>query len=426
LISLALHLFVIPFPSDGGKVFDEANYVQACLDLIDGKASNLEHPFVGKAWAGLSIAIFGNSWFAWRIPSVIFGLFTIWIFFGLSRHFLNEYQALYAAAFLAFENIFFTHSSLLLLDIAPLFFGISGIYLYLEKRCFFAALALALSTLSKEWGVMFAAIVIIYHLFQNRRLMDGENLRQSGKFLLIYISVIFLAIWAYDFLYQPVVKRTVIFQSPVIAEVNGNNRQMASRREETVLLKNPVDHFQYMLAYHTSLVMKTNDIIDVWNNLPWGWISPFHIKAPIYFQTTLSKNVAVTSLGKTIKSSVQTSHPITWTGMGNLFIWLTIWLIAPFCVFRVLTGRGKSLDRLILIWIAVTYLPWFYVSLGVRRVVYSFYFINTVPALCLGIPHLIASVFTSAKTEKIILSLWLALTIGFFFYYFPVNVFQKW
>ena len=423
LLSLALHLFVISFPSDGGKVFDEVSYVQASLDFMAGKASNLEHSFLGKAWAGFSIAVFGNSWFAWRIPSVLFGLFSIFVFYRLARIYLNEYEALCASAFLSFENIFFTHSSLLMLDVPPLFFGILGIFLYYKGRYWSSAAVLSLSFLCKEWGIMFAAIVAVDSIMQSDRNLNAKSLRQAAIFLLIYLGGIFLAMWAYDLIYKPVVQAKVM-QATVIVDDKGNVAAKERQRTENLPIRNPVDHFRYMLNYHRSLVMKDHEEIDAWNNFPWGWISPFYVKAPIYFQTTLTKNVTWTSSDQTVQSTTKITHPITWTGMGNLLIWLSIWLVFPFCVFRILTKRSVHLDYLIVIWIAVTYLPWLYVSLVMKRIVYSYYFINTVPALCLGIPHFLSTVFSSGPTARAILCVWLSLAIGFFFFYFPVNVFH--
>ena len=424
LLSLALHLFVISFPSDGGKVFDEVSYVQASLDFMAGKASNLEHSFLGKAWAGFSIAVFGNSWFAWRIPSVLFGLFSIFVFYCLARIFLNEYEALCASAFLSFENVFFTHSSLLMLDVPPLFFGILGIFLYCKGRYWSSAAVLSLSFLCKEWGIMFAAIVAVDSIMQNGRNLTAKSLRRGVIFLLIYLGGIFLAMWAYDLIYKPVGQMQVA-QDTVNVYENGNVAKKERQGTENLPIRNPVDHLRYMRNYHSSLVMKDHEWIDAWNNVPWGWISPFYVKAPIYFQTTLTRNITLSSSDQKVESVTKITHPITWTGMGNLCIWLSIWLVAPFCVFRILTRRSVHLDYLILFWIIFTYLPWFYVSLVMKRIVYSYYFINTVPALCLGIPHLIACLAPSDKTKKAVLAIWLAATIGFFFYFFPVNVFAE-
>lgn len=62
-----------------------------------------------------------------------------------------------------------------------------------------------------------------------------------------------------------------------------------------------------------------------------------------------------------------------------------------------LIRQGERLDYLIVFWIAVTYLPRFYVSLAIQRIVYSYYFINILPALGLGIPYRLACLSLSAK-----------------------------
>jgi dolichyl-phosphate-mannose--protein O-mannosyl transferase len=423
LISLALHLFVIPFPNDGGKVFDESYYVPASLDLIQGKASNLEHPFLGKAWTALSILAFGNTWFAWRIPAVIFGLLTVIVFYRLARLFLDERQSLTAAAFLSFDNIFFTHSSLFLLEVPALFFGILGFYLYFKKQFVWSAVALAVSTLSKEWGIIFLLAIAIYHT-SHYRVLNSSNLRMAGKFLFIYFTVFSLALWAYDYAYKPTGDTIVVLQPTVVKDQYGNvitTTTLTTTKSEPIT--NPIDHIRQIVKYQTSLVL--SGTADAWNNYPWGWVNPFIVNPPIYFQTTVTKNITYVSAGQVVGFVTKTIHPITWTGIGNLFIWSSIWIVAPFSIFRIAKRRSSSVDYLLLAWIGGTYLPWFYVSLVVHRIVYAFYFINTVPALCLGIPHLARSVAPSSRIEKIILAAWLVLVVGFFFSYFPVNIFER-
>src|SRR2546427_4501046 len=154
ILVFALHLFALSFPSDtsngSGLVFDESFYLTASHELLRGVASNLEHPFFGKAWGVLGMSIFGDNFFGWRIFYAVIGTLAVWVMYGLARNFFTKEKALLAASMLAFENIFFMHTSLLLLDGPPVLFALAGFLAYFKRRFFLSALAFGLSILSKE------------------------------------------------------------------------------------------------------------------------------------------------------------------------------------------------------------------------------------------------------------------------------------
>jgi dolichyl-phosphate-mannose-protein mannosyltransferase len=180
LIIFMLHLFALSFPSDtsngNGMVFDEAYYVPASLDLLHGVANNLEHPFFGKVWGALGISIFGNNFFGWRIFYAVIGTLSVWMMYELARQFFSKEKALLAASMLAFENLFFVHTSLLLLDGPPVLFALAGFLAYFKGRYYLSALAFGLCILSKETGVFFLLGLVLYHLWAN-----SKRLRTPGS-----------------------------------------------------------------------------------------------------------------------------------------------------------------------------------------------------------------------------------------------------
>ena len=142
LIWLAIHLLLITQPTS--PVFDETYYTQAARDLLKSVASNIEHPFLGKAWGALGMLIFGDNAFGWRIIIVLFGALTLYTFYHLAQRYLSERMALLAAAYLGFDHMFFTHSSLFLLEIPALFFAILAFKYYFERRIVLTAIFLSL------------------------------------------------------------------------------------------------------------------------------------------------------------------------------------------------------------------------------------------------------------------------------------------
>jgi len=403
LISLVIHISVISFPSDGGKVFDEQYYVPAAKDILKGVPSNMEHPFLGKLWGAIGIAALGDNWLGWRAPSVVFGTLTLFVFYLLARQFLDERKALLATAFLSFDTIFFIHSSLLLIEIPSLFFGLLGFYLYFKKQNLLAATSFGLAILSKEWAIMFVVALLAYHFMVNRSLLRRNLLSKhvltnakkpvitTVKFSAALIAVVIVPMWVYIIVYHP----------PGMVY--------------------PTDQIKYILNYQSSLTIKPNDKSLSWYNYPWGWIVPYKMEPMVYFDTAVSESEnAQVGIGPPTQIKILTKHPISWNGIANLPIWLSIWFVAPAALNSIFSKRARKLDYLIIAWIAATYLPWFYVSLVMHRVVYTFYFINVVPILALSIPQFIGSI-SKGKYEKLITWVWLAAAILSFIYYFPVR-----
>ncbi len=183
LLFLGLHLIAMAFPSGSTDyVFDECYYVgssSSCnnhfaQDLLNGVVSNLEHPFFGKVPAALGIALFGNDWFGWRIFYVVIGVLSVWILYELARIFFSKEKALFAASFLGFETLFFIHTSLALLEGPPIFFALLGYLAYFKKHYYWAAVALALSILSKEIGIYFVGGLFLYHIWATKKIPFKE------------------------------------------------------------------------------------------------------------------------------------------------------------------------------------------------------------------------------------------------------------
>lgn len=397
ILLLGLHLFAMSFPN-GSKdyVFDEAYYVPAAKDILNGVASNLEHPFFGKIWGSLGIYLFGDNFFGWRIFYVIIGVASVYVFYLIALNFLSREKALFAASFLGFETLFFIHTSLLLLEGPPILFALIGFLAYLKGRYYISGLAMGLSVLSKEWGVYFVFALILYHLYvmpkQDLVNVLRRNVLKTAVFFGIMLAAFGAPMWAYDIIFKP------------YATGFGP-------------LTNPVLNFIYYFHYQSLLTGCSST--TTWNCYPWNWILPFNINPSGYY-------VVTTTVTTTLANGTQrviTSHPIDWLGIGNLAIWYSIWPIAAMILYKTVTRKLTKVDGFIATWIAATYLPWYYVSLVLHRVEYSFYFINVDPALALGIPILISAMIpdTNRRMQNFLLLVWLAAAVYFFIMFFPVK-----
>ena len=207
---LGAHLYTINLPDTpnchdstknvDGCIMDEVYYVPAAQTLLSGEkcapyadSCNLEHPFLSKAFIAAGIAIFGNNTFGWRIFEVLLGTFSIPVLFGICLSVTkNARLSLYAAFLLAFETLFFVHSSIAVIDISAMFFALLGFLFYFAKvrwwrfdRITLTGIAFGLSALSKETAIMLLLVLVIYHLFFG----DGDRVRRFSAALELTLSV---------------------------------------------------------------------------------------------------------------------------------------------------------------------------------------------------------------------------------------------
>jgi dolichyl-phosphate-mannose--protein O-mannosyl transferase len=97
--------------------FDEVHYVPAARKLLDMVSANPEHPLFGKTVIAASIALFGDTPIAWRLPSALFGAFGLFAYGRLmwwaSR---RRFATLSAMVLLATSFAWFIQSRIAMLD----------------------------------------------------------------------------------------------------------------------------------------------------------------------------------------------------------------------------------------------------------------------------------------------------------------------
>jgi len=427
LVLLALHIFAMSFPNGSSQyVFDEAYYVPASSDLLHFIPSNLEHPFFGKIWGALGIYLFGNDFFGWRIFYVLIGVAAVWALYELALVFFSKEKALLAASMLGFETLFFIHTSLLLLEGPPILFALIGFLAYFKKHYYISAFAFGLSVLSKEWGIYFVAALFFYHAWATRhvpqqKLLSSSSLKTIIVFIIIVLAVIGVPLQIYDAVYHPY--ESTISTVGTVLIVNQTSGQTVTTTTTSNTHSNYVNffwqNFEYYYTYHSSLIISSGDLQDPWDHLAWYWVLPLDVNPSQYYVTTVT--VTTTAANGTVLTKTLL-HPIDWQGIGNLVIWYSFWIIVPVILFKAVRRMATQLDALILCLIGFTYGPNIILSAVFHRVVYAFYFINTDPALALGIPMVITFISPdSMKLQRLLAALWLGGAIFFFILFFPVH-----
>ncbi len=246
--------------------------------------------------------------------------------------------------------------------------------------------------------------------------------------LIVLAGVYLIPVTIYDIVYQPssstreIIQETVIHIPNEIGEIT-KTTTVTSTTTEKVIIKNALEHLIYTVSYASGLTITNESDVNS-GNYAWNWIlpvpsyppSPYYVEETEVRHTTRAEN-------EIIGVSLETKHPVAWYGIGtNIPIWWSIWLIVPFTTYNILKKKGKEIDYFLLIWIVGTYLPMIYTSGVVGRIVYPFYFIQTVPALAIGLPYLISSIIKDKTIRNIILIALMLIVISIFITYFPIRV----
>ncbi len=345
----------------GSTIFDEFYYVNVARLLL-GVTSlpgnfpyvytpgtprldpNHEHPPIAKLLITLSMYLFGDNGYGWRIPSVVLGSVTILAFYLLMKKLAGRHKAvpLLATFFLSFENLTFLHSRMATLDISMLAFMVLGFYCYFSGRYYLSAIAMMLSTLSKEPGAFGVIVLITFHFLKDSRM--GLNMKALSRMLL----------W--------LVRYVTTFVVSFLALLTIMDRLWVG-------YSSPFDHLQYIASYTEAL---TSDCPNGIISCPWQWLLN-QVEIPYL------KGVINTPLGSYFVNFIGAMNP------GILFMTVPAVLYAAYRYQK----KREDLTLFIAIWFAVTYLPYFPLVLFLRRVTYIFYFLDTIPAVCAAIAYLL-------------------------------------
>ena len=404
---LAAHMYTIGLPSTAncydstknvdGCVMDEVYYVPAAQTMLTGEKCapyadncNLEHPFLSKAMIAAGIAIFGNGVFGWRIFEVLLGVFSVPVLFGicwtLTR---NKELSLYASFLLAFETLFFVQSSIAVIDIHAMFFGLLGILIFVANvywwrlsRTVLAGVAMGLSALSKETAVFLLAVLVLYVLLLTQG-TRRERIAESLTLLLSVFVVFAVGLQIYDSLFGAGTATTFIGQ---VAFILSYGKSLVGPGWTDTVLHTPITPLNWVTYYSPVGYLITNVTV----NGPSGSFT--YVSAGYY-------------------------------GITNQFeVWLT-YMWGGYVGYNVLhrrsewdfpqEGRDYQLAKLALLWFLVIFGAYMGLFLY-GRVTYPYYFIQAIPAVAMGCAYLISRPWFPREVTYIVL---IGVAVWFFLYY---------
>ncbi|XXX73322.1 phospholipid carrier-dependent glycosyltransferase [Sorangium sp. So ce134] len=366
---LLLHLIIIDQPES--YVFDEAYYVPAAKCLIERTVCNEEHPPLAKALIALGIRMFGDRGFGWRLPSVFAGSFTLALVYLLTRRFSDGSVAILAAFLLGFENLWFVHSSIAMLDIPAFFFAMLGVYLFTGQRWWLSGVALGIGMLAKGVVAMVFIALVLYVLLRQEQWLSKAALKvtaRAGFSVGISAALTFLAgLSIYDVAYEA--------------------------------FPSPLHHIASMIKYHRAIGSpRLSDSVH-----PLRWFSGFP-DSP-YFVTSIQAEDG--SIPRYI---------LQYMGQPNLVILLFTWLALPLVWPEV--RKRHPLALLALLLIGVPYL--LFILVAHIRVTYPFYMLLFIPSQC------ILSALALSRLPRGVMLTFCAGVLAWFFYGFPRNPLAPW
>ena len=408
-----------------GCVMDEVFYVPASQHLLAGDQCkvgapsgtpaycNPEHPPLTKALMAAGMAVLGEYDAAgWRLMPAVLGSFCVPLLFGTAWELSGDKKVAYVSALLlSMDVMFFSQSSIGVLDVPPVFFGLLAFFVYfkgvrwwkLDKYVIAGAL-LGLAGLAKETAVFAVAALATFILFFG----EGTRLRRVYSILKVVLVV------------------GLVFA----AGMQAFDSSMASASFPTF-----VSHVGYMLSYGTSLVadkLACQPTTGYWcmfaNDpggppiLPLGWL--------LYYSPVAYYLVTVT-----VNPGNLTYVSVGYYGVTNLlmtwatFVWLPLLAYVLYSEYRRrepkledfaeapagagLSGDGR-LAAFTLTLFAWSYVPYLFLFLG-GRVTYPFYIIPAIPAMAMGTAFWV----TRKWFPKWLAAVYLSMVFVFFLVYFP-------
>jgi len=296
--------------------------------------------------AGMPIYVFTDNAFGWRFFSIIFGTLGVIVFYFICRKLKFSLRAALIATFLfAFEDMTFMHSSLALLDIFMVTFMLVAIYLYLTENYLLTGVFVALSAQCKLVGVLILIAMALHFILYRRQKWH------------LFISMFLTAAVAY-------VVFIVLFDFLLVGD-----------------LENPVTRINAMLS-GTAANIFTVPKLSI-SSYPWTWLYPQFVQ--LYYN---SPNVPFIAYGydpqyiSFISSTLQ------------IFIVPVIGYMAGKMI------RGSQAAGLVVFWFVATYLVWIPLTLITNRVTFVFYFLSTIPAICIGVAMAIEDLLGWLKRKR--------------------------
>lgn len=206
IISALLRLYHLAYPND--FVFDEVYYAFTAQEYLkgnpdawvwwasvpEGRAIAWVNPPLPQEIMALFMFVFNtDNSLAWRLPSVIMGVLSIYAVFLICKIlFQNETTALIAAFIFSLDGLNFAQSRIGMLDIYLVTFMLASLYFILKNQYFTSSIFFGLALASK-WTAIYILLIFILIIIKNHQFL-------KIIYLIIIPSLIYLLVYLPFFL----------------------------------------------------------------------------------------------------------------------------------------------------------------------------------------------------------------------------------
>ncbi|MGC8848893.1 MAG: glycosyltransferase family 39 protein, partial [Candidatus Bathyarchaeia archaeon] len=208
--ALILIILAAPvIPAYDTPLFDETWYVPAARRFLDSRVyERVEHPPLGQLLISTGIRLLGDNPRGWRTPSLVFAaaslILTYYVAEELSK---RRIIALTSSMLLASEKLFFTFSTIGVLDIFFIAFSLLSIYMALRGRLTSSALALAMGLCCKLTAALFSPLTLLILLIDRGRSKGSKTSWRrrtlaAAKWLILTAASFLVFLYLFDGLYS--------------------------------------------------------------------------------------------------------------------------------------------------------------------------------------------------------------------------------
>ena len=326
----------------------------------------IEHPIAGKLLIALSIRLWGDTPYAWRLPSAVAGTVVIWLVYLLAHRLTRRRGvALAAATLTALDPMMLVNSRIAMLEIFVSVLILAALYFYVRRLPVLAGVASALAVCVKLTGVSALLCIVAFetmrtlrHRILTRR-WAVRRLRSLSVAIGVCIVSVPLLLWLFN--------------------------------SRASLFPNPFDNLRYMYTHlAATFSFRPPEAVAVPQSRPWEWL--VNVREIPY----LSQGVLLLR------------------GLYNPLLVFAFVLVVAWAAWLA-ARRGAAAAFMVLAIVGGCYLPLVVGSLVVPRPSYLYYFLPVIPALALGL----AALGASLRLPRAATAGYLVAATGAFIYYFP-------
>lgn len=382
LVYLGLYGFRLSFPNE--MYFDEIYEVKTARLLLDLAGYDSTHPPLGHMLMSLSILIFGDYPWVWRLPSLLAGLGSLMVLYALTKQLTSSARTAFFAVFLfGLGGLPFTQARIGTLNAVMLLLTLSSLLCFVKyailkqwsqgKAFFLSGLFLGLA-LSTRWVsvLTYLAMGFLYLKLLKEEKDKGALLKNT------FLCFILLPLFIYFSIFALI---------PAIAHFNWRGFHWSW------IMKFQLDQIHYNLT-----LKKEHLYGSEW----WGW--PFLVR-PIwyYFKSEINQILPNHTLIKGIFC------------IGNPAIFWTFPLALAYVLWNFVKNK-VWVAGFVIVGFFSQWLPWAFVS----RVKFFHYFYPVLPFAVIALALGLEKIWRTGKPGRILVTAYLVLVAGMFAYWYPL------